>query len=57
MSFRILYLDVFSELDYFEIRSRVLLKNSEIYLKNGKKKSKSVWAEAGELKFCMNMLC
>jgi hypothetical protein len=44
-------------MDYFEIRLRVLLKNSEIHLKNGQKKSKSVWVEAGELKFVMNMLC
>jgi hypothetical protein len=35
---------------------RVFLKNSEIYLKN-EKKCKSVWVEAAELKFCMNMLC
>jgi hypothetical protein len=47
----------YSDLDYFEIRLRVLLKNSEIYLKNGQKNSKSVWIEAVELKFGMNMVC
>jgi hypothetical protein len=44
-----------TDLKYFEIRLRVLLKKSEIYLKNGHKNS--VWVEAGELKFGMNMLC
>jgi hypothetical protein len=44
-------------LDYFEIRLRVLLKNSEIYLKNGKKGRLGVSWRAGELKFGRNMLC
>jgi hypothetical protein len=47
----------YSDLFFFEIRLKVFLKNSEIYLKNGQKKSKSVWVEARELKFCMIMLC
>jgi hypothetical protein len=43
--------------NYFEIRLKVLLNNSEIYLKWSKKKSKSGWVEAAELKFCKNMFC
>jgi hypothetical protein len=46
----------YSDLDFFEIRLRVLLKNSEIILKKCQKKTLSVWVEAGELKICMNML-
>jgi hypothetical protein len=42
----LLHETVYSGMDYFEIRLRVLLKNSEIYLKNGQKISKSVWEEA-----------
>jgi hypothetical protein len=41
---------------FFKIRLRVLLKFSEIFLKKCQKKSKSACVEAGELKFCMNML-
>jgi hypothetical protein len=48
---------LYSDLDYFEIRLRVLLKNSEIFLKNVKIFTLSVWVEARELKFYMNMLC
>jgi hypothetical protein len=47
----------YSDFDYFEIRLRVLLKNSKIYLKNGQKISKSVWVETGKLKFGKNMFC
>jgi hypothetical protein len=35
-----IFLRKYSDLDSFEIRLRVLLKNSEIHLKNGKKKFK-----------------
>jgi hypothetical protein len=40
-----------------EICLRVFLKKNLIFTwKNVKNLSKSVWVEAGELKFCMNML-
>jgi hypothetical protein len=44
----------YSNLDFFEIRLRVFLKNSEIFLKNGQKFVKSVWVAGRELKFHIN---
>jgi hypothetical protein len=42
---------------FFEIRLRVFLKNSEIFLKKGKNLSKWVWVSGRELKFGINMRC
>jgi hypothetical protein len=47
----------YSNLKLFEIRSRVFLKNSEIFLKKVKNLSKPVWVAGRELKFGMNMRC
>jgi hypothetical protein len=46
----------YSDLDFFEICLSVILRFLKFSWKNVNKKSKSVWVEAGELKFCMNML-
>jgi hypothetical protein len=40
-----------------EIRLRVFLNFFEFFLKKCLENFKSVWVEAGELKYCMNMLC
>jgi hypothetical protein len=45
-----------SDVEFLEIGLRVFLKNSEFFLENGKNLSKSVFVEAGELIFCLNML-